>query len=164
MFGHLLNGYTIVFGLMTVILESDPDVVPALPGMRDAAPHLIRIQAYLHDKVQLLTEFHGRAWFYVYQGTLLITQDCTMCLLFALGLYNILMGGSCSLMALEYARKQTLEDDDKLERGTLGTATLSHDELRRLEKDFGAARTAYLREEKSLKGRARMDLYGLLQQ
>lgn len=164
-FGHVLDAYMVAFGLTAVVLETNPDALTSVSVIQDAVPHLLRAQSWLHEKAELLTEFHGRAAFYIYQGTLLTTQGCTLCLLFMVGVYNVFMGALCAWMAWDHARSAGQEGPaGDVEQASRVSPRLSEDELRQLEEDFQAAKAAYEREEKDLRGRAQLDLYGLLQQ
>jgi acyl-CoA-binding protein len=96
---YVLNVYMLFFGFTTVFLEVDVDAADALPNL---AAFLLQIQMWLRRRVELLTDFHGRAFFYMYQGTLLMTQGCTVCGLFAIGSFNILMGMLCGWLAYRH--------------------------------------------------------------
>lgn len=98
-FHYILNVYVFVFGLATAVIEADTDRIGMLmaPFDRLAEP-LTRAQAWLHEECRLLTRLRGRGFFYLYQGTLLVTQ-CVFCLLFLCGLYNVVMGVVCILMS-----------------------------------------------------------------
>jgi len=98
-FHYILNVYVFVFGLVTACLEADTDRIGMLmaPFDRLAEP-VTRAQAWLHNECRLLTRLRGRGFFYLYQGTLLVTQ-CVFCLLFLCGLYLVAMGAVCILMS-----------------------------------------------------------------
>jgi len=101
-FHYILNAYMFAFGLVTVCIEADTDRIGMLfsPFDRLAEP-VTRAQAWLHYECQLLTRLRGRGLFYLYQGTLMVTQ-CVFCLLFLAGLYNVLMGFLCIAMSFGY--------------------------------------------------------------
>lgn len=98
-FHYLLNVYVFVFGLATAMIEADTDRIGMLmaPFDRLAEP-ITRAQAWLHEECRLLTRLRGRGFFYLYQGTLMVTQ-CVFCLLFLCGLYSVIMGVVCILMS-----------------------------------------------------------------
>eukprot|EP00747_Dinoflagellata_sp_TGD_P165040 gnl/TRDRNA2_/TRDRNA2_185817_c0_seq1.p1 gnl/TRDRNA2_/TRDRNA2_185817_c0~~gnl/TRDRNA2_/TRDRNA2_185817_c0_seq1.p1 ORF type:complete len:433 (-),score=88.02 gnl/TRDRNA2_/TRDRNA2_185817_c0_seq1:326-1624(-) len=181
LFGYVLNVYMVLFGIATVVLETDADHMPMMEPVQGLAPHLLRAQSWLHEKVQFLTEFHGRALFYIYQGTLLMTQGCTVCLLFTVGLYNMFMGTLCLGMAYEYAKRSTPSEYEAMgetracdvETGAEEAAAVEqpHDgqamiyqHHQQVEQEFLVAKEAYEQHKKTIKGRAQFELYGLLQQ
>lgn len=92
---YILGAYMFVFGLATACLEADTDRLGVMITPIDKlAEPVTRAQAWLHDEVRLLTELRGRGLFYLYQGTLMMSQ-CVFCLLFLGGVYNLLMGLIC---------------------------------------------------------------------
>lgn len=101
-FHYILNAYVFVFGLATALLEADTDRIGILmtPFNKLAEP-VTRAQAWLHEECRLLTRLRGRGFFYLYQGTLLVTQ-CVFCLLFVCGLYLVAMGTICVLMSFGF--------------------------------------------------------------
>lgn len=98
-FHYILNAYVFAFGLATAVLEADVDRIGIMmaPFHRLAEP-ISQAQAWLHEECRLLTRLRGRGFFYLYQGTLLVTQ-CVFCSLFVCGLYCIAMGVVCILMS-----------------------------------------------------------------
>mmetsp|Transcript_76762 Transcript_76762/g.178058 ORF Transcript_76762/g.178058 Transcript_76762/m.178058 type:complete len:395 (-) Transcript_76762:279-1463(-) len=101
-FHYILNAYMFAFGLATAVIEADTDRIGMLmsPFDRLAEP-VMRAQAWLHEECRLLTTLRGRGLFYLYQGTLMVTQ-CILCLLFLAGLYNMLMGVLCVLTSFGF--------------------------------------------------------------
>jgi len=98
-FHYILNAYVFVFGLTTTTLEADTDRIGMMiPPFDRLAEPVTRAQAWLHEECRLLTRLRGRGFFYLYQGTLLVTQ-CVFCALFLCGLYSALMGAVCILMS-----------------------------------------------------------------
>merc|ERR1719277_1154932 len=98
-FHYLLSTYMFAFGLATAIIEADTDRIGMLITPFDnLAEPLTRAQAWLHDECKLLTTLRGRGLFYLYQGTLMVTQ-CILCPLFLAGLYNAFMGVLCIMMS-----------------------------------------------------------------
>jgi acyl-CoA-binding protein len=98
-FHYMLNVYMFVFGIVTACIELDPDSVGMLfPPLDRLAEPVTRAQAWLHEECRLLTRLRGRGLFYLYQGTLMVTQ-CVLCLMFLSGLYNAIMGILCVLMS-----------------------------------------------------------------
>merc|ERR1719188_85523 len=91
-FHYILNVYVFVFGVTTALVEADTDRIRIMmaPFHRLAEP-VTRAQAWLHEECRLLTRLRGRGLFYLYQGTLMVTQ-CVLCLMFLSGLYNAIMG------------------------------------------------------------------------
>jgi len=101
-FHYILNAYMFAFGLATAVVEADTDRIGMLmtPFDRLAEP-VTRAQAWLHEECKLLTQLRGRGLFYLYQGTLMVTQ-CVFCLIFLGGLYNAAMGVLCVMMSFGY--------------------------------------------------------------
>merc|ERR1712217_666269 len=99
---YILNAYMFAFGVATACIEADTDRVGMLmsPFDRLAEP-LTRAQAWLHGECRFLTWLRGRGLFYLYLGTLMVTQ-CVLCLVFLCGLYNILMGVLCIMMSFGF--------------------------------------------------------------
>lgn len=98
-FHYILNVYVLVFGLTTALVEADTDRIGIMmaPFHKLAEP-VTRAQMWLHEECRLLTRLRGRGFFYLYQGTLLVTQ-CVFCMLFVCGLYLVAMGVVCILMS-----------------------------------------------------------------
>jgi len=98
-FHYILSAYMFAFGIATACIEADTDTIGMLimPFDRLAEP-ITRMQAWLHEECKLLTTLRGRGLFYVYQGSLMITQ-CGFCLLFVAGFYNAFMGAICIMMS-----------------------------------------------------------------
>merc|ERR1719220_1941599 len=98
-FHYTLNAYMFVFGMVTAVIEAEPDNLGMLmPPFDQLAAPVTRAQAWLHRECRLLTELRGRGFFYLYQGTLMVTQ-CVFCLIFVCGLYVVAMGVVCILMS-----------------------------------------------------------------
>jgi len=99
---YVLNAYLCAFGLATVVIEADTDRIGmmVMPFDRLAGP-VTSAQAWLHEECRLLTQLRGRGLFYLYQGTLLVTQ-CAFCLNFLVGLYVSLMGLLCISISFGY--------------------------------------------------------------
>jgi len=57
-----------------------------------------RYQMEVFNRANILTELRGRGLFYIFIGTLAMTQ-CFFCLLFICGLWNLVMGVLCTLMS-----------------------------------------------------------------
>lgn len=95
---YVLNAYLTVFGVVTFLLEADLDSVKKLRCIGRLAPWIERYQQEVFTRAQFLTELRGRGFFYLFVGTLAITQ-CFICLLFLVGLWNGCMGILCLLMS-----------------------------------------------------------------
>lgn len=162
-FGYLLHMYMFLFGVATVILEADVDRI-ADTKLHTAVPHIHWAQGWLHSKVQFLTELNGRGLFYIYQGTLMATQDCFWCLLFWMGMYNIFMGALYLAMAAGYVAgahpTEKIVDDQSSEDEE------SSPKLAVSEQDFLNAEAEYKKalKGKAFKGKVQFELYALLQQ
>merc|ERR1719336_633750 len=102
-FHYILNAYMFVFGLATAVVDADTDRIGIMmaPFDRLAEP-VTKAQAWLHEECRLLTRLRGRGFFYLYQGTLMVTQQCLFCLLFLAGVYNLIMGVLCVMMSFGY--------------------------------------------------------------
>lgn len=170
-FGFLLNIYMLLFGLATVVLEADTERLPPFSVMQDLIPHVLQAQLWLHKKVMLLTELHGRGLFYLYQGMLLVTQGCSACLLFLAGACNIIMGALCLATAYEVAKTRH-DQAEPMDEEAGGFE--AHPQSQRVfaprpakpvqEEAFAQAQDRYEQLKKSIKGRLQFELYGLLQQ
>merc|ERR1711879_236694 len=63
------------------------------------APFCEQYQIEVFKRAQVLTELRGRGLFYLFVGSLAITQ-CFFCLLFLVGVWNVLMGVLCLLLSV----------------------------------------------------------------
>lgn len=98
-FHYILNVYILAFGIATTCIEADTDQIGMMiPPFDRLAEPITRGQAWLHEECKLLTRLRGRGFFYLYQGTLMVTQ-CVFCMLFLGGLYNVLMGIVCIMVS-----------------------------------------------------------------
>mmetsp|Transcript_18224 Transcript_18224/g.38965 ORF Transcript_18224/g.38965 Transcript_18224/m.38965 type:complete len:221 (+) Transcript_18224:193-855(+) len=97
-FNYLLDAYLCTFGVVTVLLEADVETVKTMSLLGRTAPFLEKYQNEVFDRAQVLTTLRGRGFFYFFVGSLAITQ-CTFCLLFLVGVWNVLMGLICFLMS-----------------------------------------------------------------
>ncbi|CAK0815820.1 unnamed protein product [Prorocentrum cordatum] len=80
-FHYILSAYMFIFGIVTAVIEADPDSIGTLvPPIDSLAGPVTQAQAWLHDQCKLLTQLRGRGFFYMYQGTLMVTQ-CVLCLI-----------------------------------------------------------------------------------
>lgn len=95
---YILNAYLFVFGVVTFLLEADVESMKRLKCIGRLAPLVERYQMEVFTRANFLTSLGGRGFFYVFVGTLAITQ-CLICLLFLAGLWNLLMGVICLLMS-----------------------------------------------------------------
>ncbi|CAK0880646.1 unnamed protein product [Prorocentrum cordatum] len=75
------------------------------------APWVERYQMEVFNRAQFLTELRGRGLFFVFVGSLAITQ-CVMCLLFFVGIWNLFMGVVCVMMS--YGINPVLPSDPRL--------------------------------------------------
>merc|ERR1712187_101295 len=82
---YIMNAYSILFGLVTVVSEARPEFAPF------AHEHLERWQAFLHEWALVLKELWGRGLFYLFQGTLALSS-CQS--LFSLGI----IAGPCMMI------------------------------------------------------------------
>jgi len=97
-FHYVLNGYLMIFGAVTVLLEADVEFVRKLKLLGHLAPILEKYQTEVEQSALFLTELFGRGLFYLFVGSLAITQ-CVMCLQFLIGIWNVVMGVLCLLMS-----------------------------------------------------------------
>jgi hypothetical protein len=97
-FNYLLNIYLTGFGFVTVLLEADMESFKNWRVLGHLAPVLERYQVEVFTRASFLTELRGRALFYIFIGSLAITQ-CWFCLFFFAGLWNLAMGIFCLLMS-----------------------------------------------------------------
>jgi hypothetical protein len=97
-FHYVLNIYLTGFGLVASLLEADVSVLQRFPVIGKARPLVEKYQMEIFTHAKFLTTLTGRGFFYVFVGTLAITQ-CFVCLLFLCGLWNLLMGVICILMS-----------------------------------------------------------------
>lgn len=97
-FHYILNAYLTLFGIVTVLLEADSDRLHNIKVMSRLAPWVQEYQHRVFDNAKFLTELRGRGFFYLFVGTLAISQ-CIFCLLFLCGAWNLLMGILCLMMS-----------------------------------------------------------------
>jgi len=97
-FQWVLSCYLAAFGLVTVLLEADVEQLSGRAVIGKLAPLCEHYQFEIFERAKFLTELRGRGFFYVFVGTLSITQ-CLVCLYFLAGLWNLLMGVLCLMMS-----------------------------------------------------------------
>jgi len=97
-FTYVLNLYLTGFGLVTILLEADVESMRRLSILGKLAPVMEHYQIEVLKRAQFLMELRGRGLYYVFVGNLAITQ-CFVCLLFVVGLWNLIMGVLCLLMS-----------------------------------------------------------------
>merc|ERR1712050_746985 len=127
-----------------------------------------RAQAWLHFECQLLTRLRGRGFFYLYQGTLMVTQ-CVFCSVFLCGLWQVLMGFLCISTSfgfkpdIEYiaasaglagAEQRDLLDGSAEEGTAIGVAA----------RHFPKAESAWKHNKEHLCGKASRELWALHKQ
>lgn len=97
-FSYLLNGYLTLFGVVTFLLEADMESFKNMKVLGRLAPFVDQYQIEVFNRAKFLTELRGRGLYYLFVGSLAITQ-CFFCLLFLVGAWNVLMGVLCLLMS-----------------------------------------------------------------
>mmetsp|Transcript_8357 Transcript_8357/g.15207 ORF Transcript_8357/g.15207 Transcript_8357/m.15207 type:complete len:244 (-) Transcript_8357:31-762(-) len=97
-FTYVLNAYLVAFGIVTFLLEADVESMRRLKVIGRLSPWVERYQMEVFNRANFLTELRGRGFFYLFIGTLAVTQ-CFICLTFVAGLWNMLMGILCLLMS-----------------------------------------------------------------
>jgi len=97
-FTYVLNVYLTMFGLVTFLLEADMESFKNMKVLGKLAPFVEQYQREVFDRAKVLTELRGRGFYYVFIGSLAITQ-CFLCLLFLVGVWNLLMGVLCLMMS-----------------------------------------------------------------
>jgi len=98
-FHYVLSVYMFLFGIATACIEADTDRIGQMIFPFDGlAEPITRSQAWLHEECRLLCSLRGRGLFYLYQGTLMVTQ-CLLCMWFLCGLYNVMVGILCIMMS-----------------------------------------------------------------
>ncbi|CAJ1416271.1 unnamed protein product [Effrenium voratum] len=97
-FTYVLNAYLMTFGVVTFLLEADVESLRSMRVLGRLSPWVERYQLEVFNRANFLTELRGRGLFYVFIGTLAVTQ-CFFCLTFIAGLWNLLMGILCLLMS-----------------------------------------------------------------
>eukprot|EP00397_Hematodinium_sp_SG-2012_P040434 GEMP01044298.1.p1 GENE.GEMP01044298.1~~GEMP01044298.1.p1 ORF type:complete len:214 (+),score=32.31 GEMP01044298.1:596-1237(+) len=97
-FVYLLNIYLILFGVVTILLEADPEFLLRIRVFSKLVPHVEKYQKVVNDLAKFLTGLRGRGAFYVFVGTLCITE-CFLCLLSLAGMWNIFLGVLCILFS-----------------------------------------------------------------
>jgi len=98
-FQYVLNVYLTGFGVISVLLEADVERIKDRRIIGRLAPWCQYYQQQVFEKAKFLTELRGRGLFYVFVGTLAVTQ-CFLCLLFVVGMWNLTMGVFCLAMSL----------------------------------------------------------------
>jgi len=98
-FSYVLNIYLTMFGIVTFLLEADVVILGKMTILGKAAPLIEVRQNELFAGAQVLKQLRGRALFYIFVGSLAITQ-CWFCPLFLVGMWNVLMGALCGMMSL----------------------------------------------------------------
>jgi len=170
-FHYILNAYMFAFGLATAVIEADTDRIGMLvaPFDRLAEP-VTRAQAWLHEECRLLTQLRGRGLFYLYQGTLMVTQ-CILCLLFLAGLYNVVMGVLCIMTSFGFtpdiegavassglvSAQYSYLDNAEAQRPPAGAQSPA-------EQVFAQAEAAFKQHKEQLPGRACRELWALHKQ
>jgi len=94
----VLSCYLCAFGGITALLEADVEQLAGRAVIGKLAPLCEHYQMEIFERAKFLTELRGRGFFYVFVGTLSITQ-CLVCLYFVCGLWNLLMGVLCLMMS-----------------------------------------------------------------
>lgn len=97
-FSYVLSIYLTAFGLVAMLLEADVEQLARRNVIGKLAPLCEHYQMEIFERAKFLTELRGRGFFYVFVGTLSITQ-CVVCLYFLCGLWNLLMGVLCLMMS-----------------------------------------------------------------
>lgn len=97
-FHFVLSLYTVFFGFTAVLLESDADRINTLPVIGPFGIHLHQWQKFVHEFAFFLTRLRGRGVFYIFIGTLCISE-CLFCPFFILGLANGGLGVFCMLLS-----------------------------------------------------------------
>jgi hypothetical protein len=97
-FSYVLHLYLTGFGLVSILLEADIDAISKMKVIGKIAPLMGKYQEVIFNRASFLTEQIGRGLFYFFIGSLAITQ-CLVCVLFLVGLWNVLMGAICILMS-----------------------------------------------------------------
>lgn len=98
-FSYVLNGYLTCFGVITFLLEADVESVREMKVLGRFAPLVESYQEEVFSRAKFLTELRGRGFYYLFVGSLAITQ-CFLCLFFLVGAWNVLMGVLCLLMSI----------------------------------------------------------------
>eukprot|EP00405_Crypthecodinium_cohnii_P036353 CAMPEP_0206539918 /NCGR_PEP_ID=MMETSP0325_2-20121206/8692_1 /ASSEMBLY_ACC=CAM_ASM_000347 /TAXON_ID=2866 /ORGANISM="Crypthecodinium cohnii, Strain Seligo" /LENGTH=476 /DNA_ID=CAMNT_0054037535 /DNA_START=38 /DNA_END=1469 /DNA_ORIENTATION=+ len=168
-FHYILNAYVLVFGLVSTCLEADTDRIGTLmsPFDRLAEP-VTRAQAWLHSECRLLTRLRGRGFFYLYQGTLMVTQ-CVFCLLFLCGLYLVAMGLVCIMMScgftpdFEALLSESGAPYKLVEEGGAGVAYASPTGVA-FEEQWLRAEVAWRKNKEQLPGKTCRELWALHRQ
>lgn len=97
-FTYILHMYLTGFGLIAAMLEADTTAMSKMKVLGKLAPLIESYQMQIIKRANFLTELTGRGLFYVFVGSLAVTQ-CFVCVLFLVGLWNVLMGIICILMS-----------------------------------------------------------------
>jgi len=96
-FSYVLSIYLTAFGFVAMLLEADVQCLEKRSVIGKLAPLCEHYQMEIFERAKFLTELRGRGLFYVFVGTLAITQ-CVFCLYFLCGVWNLLMGVLCLMM------------------------------------------------------------------
>jgi len=97
-FQYVLNAYLTLFGVVTVLLEADMESFGRMKVLGKLKPFVEKYQMEVFNRAKVLTELRGRGFYYVFLGSLAVTQ-CMFCLDFVIGLWNVLMGALCLMMS-----------------------------------------------------------------
>jgi len=97
-FHWVLSMYLMGFGFVSVLLEADTEKLKTMKFIGHFSPFVEHQQMEIFKRALFLTELRGRGLFYLFVGSLAITQ-CWWCLFFLVGLWNIIMGILCLLMS-----------------------------------------------------------------
>jgi hypothetical protein len=97
-FHWVLSMYLMGFGFVAVLLEADITKLRTVKFIGHFAPFFENQQMEICKRALFLTELRGRGLFYLFIGSLAITQ-CWWCLFFLVGIWNSVMGVMCLLMS-----------------------------------------------------------------
>lgn len=99
-FDLLLDIYLVLFGITSILLESDINGLKKTPLLKTLVPRIAKGQAVVHEYAQFLTKLQGRGMFYIFIGTLTIIQCIPLtCLKFWIGAWNLFVGVLCIMMS-----------------------------------------------------------------
>eukprot|EP00927_Polykrikos_kofoidii_P074099 TRINITY_DN70063_c0_g1_i1.p1 TRINITY_DN70063_c0_g1~~TRINITY_DN70063_c0_g1_i1.p1 ORF type:complete len:269 (-),score=34.96 TRINITY_DN70063_c0_g1_i1:100-906(-) len=115
-FMYVLNVYLTAFGFIGAVLEADVSSLSKMKVIGRLGPWVEHYQTVVYRRAHFLTELFGRGLFYFFTGSLAVTQ-CIICLLFVVGLWNVLMGAICVLMSYGINPIQHLPVDGLSENG-----------------------------------------------
>ncbi|CAD7966862.1 unnamed protein product [Amoebophrya sp. A25] len=100
-FDFVLHAYLVCFGATAVLLESDAEMLSTVPVVGPLAVHLNKYQKFVNEYAHFLTKLQGRGAFYIFVGTLCITE-CMFCTLFIVGAANAGLGVLLILLSFGY--------------------------------------------------------------